>query len=62
MTFHFTEHNHSVTKAYSFKKGDIGLTFNLRVDKKTELLAFENLLVDALDEVRSDITEYENNK
>jgi hypothetical protein len=62
MTFALTERNHTVTKAYSFKKGDISLTFNLRVDKKGELVDFRALMTEALNEISKDIQRYENSK
>ncbi len=49
------EVNHSVTKSFSFQKNGVALAFNLRVDTKDQLKTFEELLVEALAEVRSDI-------
>ena len=48
-------HDHSVTKAFSYEKDGITLAFSLRIDEKKGLKAFEELLVEALEEVREEI-------
>jgi len=47
--------NHSVTKAFNYEKDGITLAFSLRIDEKKGLKAFEELLVEALAEVREEI-------
>jgi hypothetical protein len=47
--------DHVVTKSFSYSKDDVTLAFSLRVDNKSQLKAFEELLVEALAEVREEI-------
>lgn len=49
-------HDHSVTKSFKYEKDGVTLVFGLRVDIKSQLKAFEELLVEALAEVREEIT------
>jgi hypothetical protein len=62
MSSFFIDKEHTVVKSYSFKKGKVELIFQLRVDKESELAAFEVLLEEALSQVRKDIEHYEGNK
>lgn len=50
-----TKKEHSVTKLFSYSKNGVSLSFNLRLDKKSEMKAFEELLVEALAEVQEEI-------
>lgn len=47
--------DHSITKAFNYQKDGVTLAFNLRVDNKSQLKPFEELLVEALAEVREEI-------
>lgn len=47
---------HATTKAFNYEKDGVTLAFTLRVDTKTQLQTFEELLVEALTEVRDEIT------
>jgi hypothetical protein len=47
--------DNSVVKAYKFTKGNINLNFSLRLDTKSELRDFLELLKVAVLEVESDI-------
>ena len=46
---------HAVKKEFNFVKDGVNLAFTLRVDIKNQLIAFEELLVAALAEVRAEI-------
>ena len=46
---------HAVSKLFSYKKGECNLSFTLRIDKKDEMKDFEELLIEALAEVREEI-------
>lgn len=48
-------HDHKVTKAFNYEKDGITLSFSLRIDEKKGLKAFEELLVEAIAEVREEI-------
>lgn len=42
----------SMSRTFSYKKGQVGLDFTLRIDIKTQLQDFEACLEQALDDVR----------
>ena len=44
------------TKSFSYKKGDVSLSFGLNVDKKEEMEAFVELLKKAAEDVEGEIT------
>lgn len=50
--------NNLVTKSYSFQKDDVTLTFSLHVDNKRSLTVFEEILIEALAEVREDLEKH----
>lgn len=47
--------DNSVVKSYKFSKGNINLNFSLRLDTKSELKDFLELLETAIQEVESDL-------
>ena len=52
---HKVTHDHAVTKAFNYEKDGITLSSSLRIDEKKGLKAFEELLVEAIAEVREEI-------
>ena len=50
---------HIVRKDFSYKKGDISLRFTLRIDIKSELKDFDELLAQAREDIIEEIKKFD---
>ena len=49
-----TESSYTTTRTYSYKHGDVSLSFSLNIDDKKQLSSFEKCLKSALNDVAGD--------